>query len=187
MSDKEFMNNRYAALMDLWIHHNSILFQWPSVVISAAVIVISIVVSGSSSRMMDITRWGSDVVLKFSAGVPLLITGIAIIVMLYQMGRSRRIVLTLDEELDSIESELGQVRTKFSRINHPKGLSGPRLIRIYMAVCLAAPMMFLGLSFIFGLIVGVILSVMFVVGWIVLDFHHLLQGRAVPRPSETQH
>jgi hypothetical protein len=55
------------------------------------------------------------------------------------MGRARRIIKNIERELSEIEKSLGKLpeENTFSRLNHPAGASGPKLIRFYMAILLS--------------------------------------------------
>lgn len=175
VDDHEFRRMRYSALMQLWVHHNEILFQWPSIIITAALVVISVLISDVSERIRQTRVWQNDIILRLEAGVPLLLTGLAIIIMIYAMGRSRKIVLTLDRELSNIEQleSSGNFNfTQFDQINHPRGFSSPKLLRLYMTIFLAAPLMFLGVSMVIGNFFpwGVATWILLVAAWAILEW-----------------
>ena len=180
MSDDEFKHSRYSALTQLWTHHNQILFQWPAIILTAALVVISVLISDVLNRIRHTPSWREDISLRLEAGVPALLTGVALILMLYSMGRSRRIILALDDELNSIEqSSLTSPFVPFNQLNHPSGLSAPSLLRWFMALFLAAPLTLLGFALSFGnLLSGTIAWGFLLAAWYVLERHNI---RSRPR------
>lgn len=151
MEREELLLKQRSDLKDLWTHHNGTQLQWPSVVIGAALLVISNILSGSTSKLLDPSLWGHDpeVILKY--GVPLIIAGLGINVMLYTMARARKIMNVIEGEIMLIENSLGISRGNFHVINHPGGLSGTRILRVYIALFLGFPTVIFGTAFVMGL------------------------------------
>jgi hypothetical protein len=136
-------DSRYSALIDLWIHHNSTQFQWPSVILGAIFIAISLLVSEVTvSKIVDVKNWGFDPQVRYGAGLPLLVIGFGTAAMLYTMARARKI-------MKSLERKLCQIDGSFSELNHPSGPSGAKIIWGFMA-CLGLIITSLGVFFFFG-------------------------------------
>jgi len=169
MDDRELMMLRYSTVIELWIHHNSIQLQWPAVVISAALVVISIIVPGHLASVTSINAWGQDPSLALSAGLPLLLTGSAILVMSYVMDRGQKIMVALESEIDAVGNQLFETRSSFKDMNHPEGISGSRMAKLYITVCLALPTVFFGLSFILGMIPGTIVFSLCLMVWLMMN------------------
>jgi hypothetical protein len=166
MNDEKFLLARYSALTNMWTHHNSMQLQWPAIVISAALVVISIAIPGQLSAITNTVLWGRDASLAFNSGIPLLLTGLGIITILYMMGRGQKIMNLLESEISEIEIKLGKTDKSFKEINRPEGFSGRKLARFYMIIFLALPTIFFGFSFIFGKLIGVIGFVIVSLVWL---------------------
>ena len=153
---------KYSALVDLWMHHNSMQFQWPSIILGAIFVAISIIVDRATiDLLVDTTRWGTDPEIQLSAGIPLLIIGLGTMVMLYTMARARIIMKVL-------EGEIGKMDTTFKDINHPKGPSGAKLIWRFLAI-IALCALILGAAFSIGirsLLIPLLATIM--IPWIAL-------------------
>lgn len=120
-------DSRYSALIDLWMHHNSTQFQWPSVILGAIFIAISLLVDDVTvSKLVDAKNWGFDPQVRYGAGLPLLTIGLGTAAMLYTMARARKI-------MKSLEKQLCQMDYDFSDLNHPSGPSGAKIIWGFMA------------------------------------------------------
>ncbi len=143
--------------------------QWPTVIIGSALLVVSIVIPNNLSNLTKISLWGSDPSVVFGAGVPLLLAGIGVIIMQYLSKRSQIIMAAIEKEIVEIENELGQVKQDFKSINHRKGISASRLIRYYIIVGFALPMLFFGSSFILGLLWGTVFWILLVLAWLYVE------------------
>jgi hypothetical protein len=177
MNDHEFLLARYSSLIDLWSHHNAMQLQWPAVVISATLVVISIVIPSQLSTITNTSLWGHDVSLTLSSGIPLLLSGLGIATVLYMMGRGQEIMGMLETEINLTEGELGKVQQTFKQLNHPKGLSARKLIRFYMIFLLALPTMFFGMCFTLGLLWGAIGTVSISLAWFILEQHNWISHK----------
>ncbi len=60
----------------------------------------------------------------------------------------------IENEITLIEKEYNIEGNKFQIINHPKGFSGIRIVRLYLITCLAFPITSLGFLMCFGFWVG---------------------------------
>lgn len=163
--DNEFTLARYSALIELWIHHNTDQLQWPAVMIGAALIVIPIVASSYSTKLVDVNLWGRDLPIALGAGLPFVITGTAMLVMQYLMKRSRKITAALEEEILKIENNAGKIQNNFKVLNHQEGFSGSLLIRLYMIVIIALPLNLLGFSFLVGPLWGSVIWMITLLIW----------------------
>ena len=133
----------YSALIDLWIHHNSTQFQWPSVILGAIFIAISLLGNEATvAKVVDTNNWGFDPQVRYGVGLPLLTIGFGTAAMLYTMARARKI-------MKSLERQLCQIDDSFSELNHPSGPSGAKIIWGFMA-CLGVIITSLGTFFFLG-------------------------------------
>ncbi len=140
MNDQE----KYSALVGLWTHHNSTQFQWPSLILGAIFVAVSLLVDKVTViKLVDTTKWGVDLEVQFGAGVPMLIIGGGTTVMLYTMARSRKIMIGLEVELIKLDGS-------FTKLNHPRGLSGAKLVWRFMALVALATLI-LGMLFFTGI------------------------------------
>jgi hypothetical protein len=116
-------NERYSVLVALWTHHDNSSLQWPAVVLGAVFVAISLLVDKVTvTKLIDSSNWGTDSMVRYGAGVPLLIVGAGMTVILYMMRRARKI-------LPGLEVELVKIDKSFSELNHPKGRpSGAKLV-----------------------------------------------------------
>ena len=134
---------RYSALVDLWMHHNSTQFQWPSVILGAIFIAISLLVDDVTvSKLVDTKNWGFEPQVRYGAGLPLLTIGFGTAAMLYTMARARKI-------MKSLEKQLCQIDHAFSDLNHRSGPSGAKIIWGFMAF-LGLTITSLGIFFFLG-------------------------------------
>lgn len=171
MADKEFESERYNSLFGLWCHHNATQLQWPAVVMGAALLVISTIVPAHLSGVLDYTGWGvwnQESSLAITAGIPLALTGLGIITLLYTMGRARRIMTGIESEIVRID-KANEAEKDFHKLNHLSGFSGPKLIRGYLAFFLALPLTFFGFSFILGLVGGTVAFGFILFVWALLE------------------
>jgi len=169
MTSKNVDLARYNALIQLWTHHSSAQLQWPAAVTGAALLVISSIIPENIPKLTDINAWGHDAKIIFGVGVPLIITSLGIIAMIYIMKRARKAMMCIEESITKTEKQLGQKSEYLQGLNHPKGFSGPNFMRFYMIICFALPMSFFGLSFSFGLISGAISWVCILLAWLFLE------------------
>src|SRR6185295_2555757 len=99
-------------------------------------------------------QWGHDPLLRYAVGLPLFIAGVGSILILYIMSRARRIMEDLEADMEIIEQHLGEVAGHFRTLNHPRGLSGPILLRRFLSLGVATPMVFFGAGFMAGVVAG---------------------------------
>jgi hypothetical protein len=135
--------------------------QWPSMAITTVLIVLSILVSNQMEKFLNTAFWGQDKTVIFGGGIPLLLLGMGTCTMLYLMGRARRVMKLIEKEISQIEKELDLKGKSFCYLNHPKGLSGVRIARLYLTICIAYPITFIGFLMSFGLLWGIIFCVLF--------------------------
>ena len=182
----EFKRARYSALITLWTHHNQTQLQWPTVIVGAALLVISTIALANISDMLDPTLWGAHLDKIFAIGVALLFTGLAILTMVYTMARARRIMLDLEQEIDDIEKELGNIQRSFGRLNHPnpKRLSGPKLMRDFMTYLLALPLTLFGLLLVLGPIWGIVAEIGLISLCIIVWFRSLEPNNSAHTSAE---
>jgi hypothetical protein len=152
--NREFENARYAALVDLWCHHNTIQLQWPPVIVGAALLIISSIMPGKVSKISNHSYWGNDLELILVVGIPMLLTGLGLLILIYIMKRARTIMIDLEQQISTID-ELRGVERGFYLINHPPGLSGARLISHYLLICFALPITTFGILLSVGLRLGI--------------------------------
>lgn len=178
---KEFSVARYQGLYELWTHHNTTQLQWPPVVVSAALIVISLtaqnISSGKFNNPTDPCSWGSSD-LALYIGIPLLLTGLALIFMLYAMGRARRMMNLIEEEIGSLENDFVNINNSFKDINRIKGYSATKLLRFFMAFFFALPLTLAGLLLSLGFPLGPIVWAIIIALWIGLEYYPLYSKTA---------
>ena len=161
MSNKEFNYSRYSSLIDTWSHQNTMQLQWPSMAITTVLIVLSILVSNQMDKFLNTKLWGHSTTVIFGGGVPLLLLGMGTCTMLYLMGRARRVMKLIEKEITQIEKELEISGKNFCNLNHPKGLSGVRIARLYLTICIAYPITFIGALMTLGIILGIFFCILF--------------------------
>lgn len=154
MDNNDFKNTRYASLVSIWSHQNTMQLQWPSLAVTTVLVVLSIIVSNRLDMCLQVSSWGVKSNLIFGSGVPLLLLGLGTNTMLYLMGRAKRVMNQIENEIALIEKEYSVEGKGFQIINHPKGLSGIRIVRLYLVTCLAFPITFLGFLMSFGFWIG---------------------------------
>lgn len=170
MNDKDLLLNRYTWLIDLWSHHNSTQLQWPALVISAALIVISIVIPNQLPLLTQVNLWGVDTTLALGAGIPLVLAGLGIVVILYMMGRAQSILTRIELEIAQVEEKLGESGCPFRTLNHSAGLSGVTLVRLFIVSFLALPTILLGWIFIIGPIAGSVVATVIFLAWLMIEW-----------------
>ena len=112
---------RYAALVDMWIHQNTTQFQWPTLILSAVFVAVSVLADKETvTAMVNVKEWGANPQVQYGAGGPLLLIGVGTLAMTYAMGRNRRVLHFLEDELDK-EDKLNGFDLTFSRVVHPSG------------------------------------------------------------------
>lgn len=156
----EFVTARYSALAQLWAHQNTTRLQWPAVVIGAAFLVISTIFPSDQAGwdiILDRDRWGKDPIPVLKLGIPLVFSGVGTLVMLYIMERATTNMYAILREIHKLEEHMG-VCIQFKTLTHPRGLSGGRLISVYMALFMAIPMTLSGCVFSMGLLKGLIVA-----------------------------
>lgn len=161
MNDKEFKYSRYTSLVDTWSHQNTMQLQWPSMAITTVLIVLSILVSNQMDKFLNTALWGHSITVIFGGGVPLLLLGMGTCTMLYLMGRARRVMKLIENEITEIETELEISGKHFCYLNHPKGVSGVRMARLYLTICIAYPITFIGSLMTLGFVWGIAFCVFF--------------------------
>jgi hypothetical protein len=161
MTNKQFIYSRYSSLVDTWSHQNTMQLQWPSMAITTVLIVLSILVSNQLDKFLNITFWGQNRTVIIGGGIPLLLLGLGTCTMLYLMGRAQRVMRLIEEEITKIESEFEIDGKNFSLLNHPKGISGAKMVRLYLTACIAFPITFTGFLMTFGITIGIIFCVSF--------------------------
>src|SRR5437868_13486382 len=124
MDDKEFLRTRYSALIHTWTHHNSTQLQWPAAVLGGAVLILSSILPANLSSVTNTSLWGQNQTLQLEVGLPLIVLGIWMILMLYVMRRARRIMLTLGQAIGEIEEKSGWSGMSFAQLNLRSGVSG---------------------------------------------------------------
>lgn len=143
MTNEDFVATRYSTLAQLWAHHNTTQFQWPPIILGAVFVAVSLLVDKVTiDALIKTEEWGQDPAVRFGAGVPLIFIGIGTMVMLYTMARARKIMGRLEKELVEID------RT-FRKANHPRGMSGAKLVWRFMALVAAAGLV-VGFRFLSG-------------------------------------
>src|SRR5205085_1538281 len=153
--DKEWDPVRFPAFVQLWSHHNQMQLQWPAVIIGTTLLFLAYIVVGKSEKIACVSKWGHDKDLQFIVGLPMFLTGLSLMVMLYLMYRARLIMTRLEGQIDEIER--GRVLVAFTDINHPKrGVSGTKLIWFFMLFFLAMPMLAFGALFGLGPVLSII-------------------------------
>jgi len=153
--NKEFVYVRYSTLIDLWNHHNGMQLQWPAVIVGASLLVLSSVIPGKIPKILNHTLWGRDSELVLVVGLPMMLVGIGLVVLLNIMRRARKIMGVLENEISEIE-KLSNIEKYFKDINHPRGVSGAKLLWFYLLIGFALPIMAFGTLFSFGLKYGFI-------------------------------
>lgn len=165
---------RYSALVELWTHQNSTQFQWPALILGAVFVAVSLLVDKVTiGLLVDTTKWGMDPQVRFGAGLPLLFIGTGTLIMAYAMGRHRKVMRGLEDELDNLDSS-------FSGLMHPGGPSGTTLVWGFMAI-IALAALILGVIFFAGapLKFGSIISLLVVIlPWIYLCFVARIDDKA---------
>jgi hypothetical protein len=135
---------RYTALTLIWTHQNTTQFQWPSIILGAIFVALSLLIDKvTAAKLVDTAQWGVDPQVKWGAGVLMVLIGLGTTVMLYTMARSRRV-------RKRVEGELADMDSKFAEINHPRGPSGAKLIWWFMAL-VALAVLIMGACFLSGL------------------------------------
>ncbi len=163
MDNQDFKTTRYSALIDTWSHHNTMQLQWPSMAITTVLIVLSILASNQLDRFLDVANWGRNRIVIFGGGVPLLLLGLGTCAMLYLMGRAKRVMNQIEKQITQIEKEYSINEGTFSSLNHPKGISGVRLVRTYLTFLVSFPVSILGFLMTFGCNSGSIASLLFII------------------------
>ena len=160
MDDPQKANNsqfdliRYPALIQVWYHHNQMQLQWPAVIVGTVLLFLAYIIVAKASKVLDVSAWGHDNELTFVVGIPMALTGIALLIVLHLMKRARLIMGIIEDQL--IDMEKGQVQLTFKAINHPPGRSGAKFIWYFMLMCQALPMLTFGLVFSLGIVRSVI-------------------------------
>lgn len=155
---REFQNARYSALIILWCHHNTIQLQWPPVIVGAALLIISNIIPGKITKISNSSIWGKDPELILVVGIPMLVTGLGLLILIYIMKRARSIMGHLENQISAMDRS-ANIEKGFHLINHPPGFSGARLIFQYLLICCALPITIFGAIFSFGLKFGFIFLV----------------------------
>jgi hypothetical protein len=141
--------DRYAALVEMWIHQNTTQFQWPALVLSAVFVAVSVLADKETvTAIVDIKEWGTNPQVQYGVGVPFLLIGVGTLAMTYAMGRNRQVLRFLENELDK-EDKLSKLDPKFSCLVHPPGASGAKLIWWFLAF-IALATLWLGVLFVAG-------------------------------------
>lgn len=188
----ELLVARYTTLVEMWAHHNTNQLLFPQIIISAVLIVLSLVLNdqpaGKIQRVLDPTLWGNAYDLQVGVGVPLLITGLAIAPMIYAMGRSRRIMQGIKVELTKIEDKIYNVdEGGFAILNHPYGISATIILRFFMIFVLGLPITAVGLLILLGIRLGITLFVILVAFWTTLEvLPFIIAGRRRLYQSQTR-
>jgi hypothetical protein len=140
---------RYAALVNMWIHQNSTQFQWPTLILSAVFVAVSVLVDKETvTAIVNVEEWGANPQVQYGAGVPLLLIGVGTLAMTYAMGRNRRVLGLLEDELDE-EDKRNELDPTFSSVVHPSGWSASKLIWWFLAF-IALTTLWLGVLFVAG-------------------------------------
>jgi hypothetical protein len=163
--DSNTLNCRYSALTQLWEHHNTSQLQWPVVIIGVVLVGLATLSATFRSELAVTANWGDPPVRTL--GFCFLLAGTAMAIMCYTMSRSRIIMRRTEQALHFIEEQLGITSPlmHFGELNHPPGISGPLLLRLFLALAVCVPINTLALLLSFGLKVGGVLSVV-VLGWL---------------------
>jgi hypothetical protein len=135
------------------------------VILGAVFVAVSLLVDKVTIRLLsDTAKSGECPEIQLGAGIPLLLIGIGTGVMLYAMARARKIMAGL-------EVEIGKLDSAFSGLNHPRGLSGAKLVWRFMAL-VALGGLICGMFFLIGIRWAVIPAlVVAVTPWTVLCFY----------------
>ena len=67
----------------------------------------------------------------------------------------------IEKEITQIEKDINLNGKNFCNLNHPKGFSGVRIARLYLTVCIAFPVTFIGSLMTFGFAWGIVFCVLF--------------------------
>lgn len=153
-SNENFLRERYSLLVSCWNHQNSVRMQWPSIVLAASLLVVSDV---DAEVVADPARWGNSVTTFLSTGAPLLIAGLAALVMIYIMIRATVNMRDLLAEILAIESRF-EVGTAFDDLNHQPGISGPTLLAALLALTVGIPLVTAGCLVSLGALEGALAS-----------------------------
>lgn len=165
LESHQFHLQRYSVLTQMWQHQNAVRLQWPAAIMAASLLVLSFV---KLSKNLKPTKWGVDNDTIFDVGLPLLLTGIAILLMLYIMLRATINMNNLINEIHRIEGRYG-VLTDFRTLNHQKGISGPLLMGFFAALAIGYPMTCVGCLLTFGLIYGIYIFIGIFIATVVLS------------------
>jgi hypothetical protein len=118
----------------MWIHQNTTQFQWPTLILSAVFVAISVLADKETVtaivKAMECGSTNSQV--QYGAGIPLFLIGVGTLAMTYAMGRNRRVLRLLEDELDKKE-KLHELDPTFSDLVHPPGWSASKLIWWFLA------------------------------------------------------
>ncbi len=171
--DSNTLNYRYSTLAQLWMHHNTTHLQWPVVIIGVVLVGLATLSASMISQVSVVPNWGVAPPVQ-ALGSCFLIASIAVALMCRVMSRARLIMLRTEQELKVIEQMLGveMPLVSFSELNHPPGVSGPRLLRYYLTIGIWLPITVLGLLFVAGPVPGSIMSALSF-GWVFWDIRHV--------------
>jgi hypothetical protein len=174
--DSNTLNYRYAALAQLWEHQNTTQLQWPVVIIGVVLVGLATLSAALLSTLTVATNWGSNPSVR-TLGVCFLLAGTATAIMCHTMSRARIIMRRTERELHLIEEQLGvgSPLMRFGDLNHPPGISGPLLLRLFVALAVCAPINALAFLFLFGLNTGSAMSVV-VLAWLVFDLRTIRES-----------
>ena len=176
--DTNTLNYRYSALSQLWMHHNTCQLQWPVVIIGVVLVGLS-TLSASLMPLLTVPRnWGT-VPAVMTLGICFLFAGIAVALMCHTMSRARIIMRRTEEQLRLIEDQLG-IRPPlmdFGALNHPPGVSGPLLLRCFLAIGVCVPINVLGFLFALGPTLGSAASILVVV-WASFELRNIRVSHA---------
>lgn len=156
---------RYETLVALWTHRDTMMLQWPSLIISASAAVLAIVFGQkTAAQIVAITSWQnwgdpSRLDVSIGAGMPVLFTGLLALPFAYAFFRSGEAMNSIALTIMEIERDRFSIPqyASFVAVNRPGGWSTRRLIMRALAL-MAFSMVLLGSLMTFGIHGGCILS-----------------------------
>lgn len=151
---------QYSTWVDLWKHHNDTQLKWPQFVVSASVLMLPVLLHNNYAFLTQTPLRhllaGNPQELGLTFGIPLLLASLCNISMVYIMVRAQHNMVELEYALTLAEHDLGLPVGQFHILNHQKGVSGPRLLRIFMHCFLIWPIFLTSLSSIMGIWYGIL-------------------------------
>jgi hypothetical protein len=146
---EEFDASRYEALVQLWIHHNTMRLQWPLGSFAVIVAFLAIVATALNKDISDPANWGVDSSVRRLGGGSILLSSIVVFLIAVAVRRYETFLNSVATEIGEIEKkyQVGEVRDNNSRatwinfkaMNHPEGRTGRN--HIFYSLLVAGPIL----------------------------------------------